>query len=179
MHRLYLTDLPYAAQSFNGTEEGTTIISWLRTKQIPGVMSLPRRIVCEHDGIHAYPPVGFDSYFSSPVKYEGRIVTLPSFGPCAIHIACIRPWTLFLGSWSMRYDPQSGKLSGNGECVFPSRPDALDLLLDGPVLEATSPDCRDLAYFEIPRRFPRFRLESGGQIQLHVVPFKKQDPEAE
>jgi|GEM_PF-1336689 len=170
-HSLFLTPLPYASQSFSGIE-GTTIISWLRTKSVPGVMSLPRRLVLGQDGIHAYPPEGFEKQFGKAREKTGTGLNFQENAPCRLCIKSEWPWSLTIGDSVFRYDPEDGTVSGDASCRFPAKTNEVEVLIDSPVLEMTDSACKSLAYFEIPQNEGNFRFESHGQTTVIVVPFK-------
>lgn len=146
---LYLTKLPYAAQSFTGLKD-TYIVSWLRVEtphlRTTGAMSIIRKVGLKGDVLTLEPNSDLMSHFIANGEYENsyssdkEVLYLVTEGSFIGNI---------LGA-NISYDSNSGRLSFlDQNVIFKSHDKKLNIFIDKEIIEISNSDYSELAVFEI------------------------------
>ena len=145
---MFLTKLPYASQSFTGTDD-TYMISWLRalTPHLPttGTMSIVRKVGYS-DGVLTLKPVdALFSHFSLSREVKGEY----SSSDEALYLVTEGSFEGTLFSKPFSYDSEKGLLSYGDEDVYMETSDrTLHIFIDHEITEISSGEWKNLASFE-------------------------------
>ena len=145
---MFLTKLPYASQSFTGTDD-TYMISWLRalTPHLPttGTMSMVRKVGYS-DGVLTLKPVdALFSHFSLSREVKGEY----SSSDEALYLVTEGSFEGTLFSKPFSYDSEKGLLSYGDEDVYMETSDrTLHIFIDHEITEISSGEWKNLASFE-------------------------------
>lgn len=152
-NNMFLTKLPYASQSFFGTNGRTVIVPWLRvqtpTLASKGAMGLPREVELDENGKLHIPPVAeFRKLIEKPIKIKSdRIRTDKSAFTLKIDSS-----SSFSGVINGNHvEFHNGKLSiSSNEVDFSSN--SIILIVDGLLLEVSDDTYLENAYFELEEK---------------------------
>ena len=164
MKHAYTTDLPYAAQTFSGTAEGTVSIAWLRTKNegLPyrGAMSLPRLFtLVKKDGAFciAHNPV---AQYEASKKLAGtypspRSIKLPN-SPVEVEVLFEEPCdgSFELDALQMPFDIRGER--------------CLHIVCDASLVEITAGDYTAIAYRECAALQTELALSYGQAYTVNI-----------
>lgn len=147
---MFSNRIPYASQTFSGTEGRTLLIPWLRitTPSLPstGVMGIPRELVLdESDVLHLLPASEILALTEKACRMRSRKLETEKTS----YILRIEGAGAFEGTINgTRVNYREGKLKIAGEEVDFSS-DVFILITDGPVLEVSDGDFISTACFEL------------------------------
>ena len=147
--KMFLTSLPYASQSFTGTE-GTYLISWLRALtpdlESTGVMSMVRKVGFM-DGVLTLKPIDalMDRFHETR-----RVNDEYSSSEEALYLKSEGSFKGTLSSRLFSYDKESGMLEYGEEKVDMGKDQSLEIFIDHEITEISTSDWKKLASFENP-----------------------------
>ena len=145
---MFLTKLPYASQSFTGTED-TFIISWLRTltPHLPstGTMSIVRKLGYKDGELTLKPVDALFSHFKENREVKGEYSSKED----ALYLETHGSFKGRLYSKPFSYDGSTGTLIYGEERVeMPVKNGKLHIFIDHEVTEISTDDWKKLASFE-------------------------------
>lgn len=187
IQKAYLTDLPYAAQTFSGIRNEVISIAWLRMKNLGepyrGAMSLPRSLCLvkksdgnyyvSHKTVSQYESVvrkccpdrmefkGFCDWKSDSEKKEPYDITVESLKDVSILNICIGETSVF------SYDSGKENALICGADVRASDVNTIRIIIDGNIAELTNDDYTYIAYTEIVSD-AEIRIHTEGKSSLTV-----------
>lgn len=170
----YLTNLPYAAQSYSGTGDRTIIIPWLRTlnpcKMYTGMMGIPREAaiawingekylqllpIREHDAAKK-EIAGFEAE-------EDYTMELTEEAVCEVYLKDLGKGdvTVSFQNWRLRFT-DDGLYMGEDKTVLPKPFEEVHILIDREILEIYGNNGTQNAYFETDSQGLKGRLDITG-----------------
>ncbi|HJB82978.1 MAG TPA: glycoside hydrolase family 32 protein [Candidatus Mediterraneibacter intestinavium] len=196
---VYGTDLPYAGQTFVGTEE-KILVKWLRTwnkdETYTGTMSVPTELgLTEKEGKYILTQKFTENFemqkkiFMELESYQGDEIELRGMngrGTAELEITWDiknpdeRALELLLGKEKLRYQAEEEQLVFTGDAgineeksmTVPKDTERLRILSDGPILEVLSGDGRVYGAFELnekPEDVWKLRVRNRKMVRIYTV----------
>lgn len=149
---MFKTTLPYAGQSFNGSDK-IIIVSWLRTKneneRYHGSMALPRELQYYNGKVHLLPPPALK--FKEEIIEKGeRIKFEKSSDAFCLKLNLTSSFTVKLSDMEFSYDSEK-RLFSDGSKPFTIENDVKGLIIyvDKEIVEIQDFEYTFIAYYEI------------------------------
>lgn len=154
----YLSSLPYAAQTVNGTKDRVILIPWLRTRNslcaYTGMMGLPRELsLVRRNGTYTLRLKPVEEYFAARKTASDWNYSFSQNRALEIELFFSKgeDAKVTIGQVSVCYDQKQGLLQIDEEAfTFEKELDGFIILIDKGILEISSPDYLCLVTAEVP-----------------------------